>query len=271
MRKVFNNDISENQFTDDGILKIKLLHDEDVSRLQNIYERFRPNTEAYRFHSTMFIKDAGYRQQISNEIQNLIGDKILGLFNNYKILFANFIVKEPGGNNRVDIHQDWSFTDDSRYTSVVLWLPLTDINEHTGLFFALKRSHTFLHNIRFTPYPEKAYEHLRKYVLEHSDVYHLKAGEAVIYHGALIHFSEPNISLKKRLAIGIVLIPSEAPNYHYYKRSAESKNLEVYEVNEAFYHNFDFYDEPKGARKVSEISEYAGLPLASELPSKKQS
>lgn len=263
---IFFSDTFQQAFNDEGIVKITLLSEDEISSLIELYNNSSKGIFDSKFHSTMFSNNPGYRKQTDTAIRKIILPKVNSVFNNYKLLFANFIVKEPSADTKVGIHQDWNFTS-PEYTSVNIWIPLVDINEQTGLFYALKGSQCLFTNIRYTPYENDRYKEIENFTLTNSSPFKIKAGDALIYHGALIHYSAPNISNKIRIAVGGAIIPSEAPNLHYYKRGANKNELEVYEVNEEFYYSFDFFDEPKGVRKLSSIKLQDGIPSIEELTS----
>jgi ectoine hydroxylase-related dioxygenase (phytanoyl-CoA dioxygenase family) len=261
---VFFSEDLQRRFHRDGIVKIPMLDKEDIEQLRSFYDSGSSGLSDRKFHSTMFINNAEYRKKANDQIQQIILNKVNTMINNYKMPFANFIVKEVDADTRVGIHQDWNFTS-PEYTSINVWIPLVDINEQTGLFYGLKGSHRTFRNLRYTPYEDNRYEGLEPFILKNSEAFSVKAGEALIYDGALIHFSDPNMSAFMRIAIGAVMIPAEAPNLHYYKRDSNKKTVEVYKVNDAFYQSFDFFEEPKGVEKISEIDHYNVVPDAEEI------
>ena len=197
-------------------------------------------------------------------LREIVTSSIDNLFEQYRLLFANFIVKESGDDTFVGIHQDWNFTSPD-IRSINIWIPLVDINGETGLFRALKGSHHTFKNLRYTPYEDDRYRHIEHYILQHSSAYSVRAGEALIYDGALIHFSDANVSSVARIAIGMSFIPSQAPNLHYYKRHNDKRDVEIYEVDEKFYQSFDFLGEPKNAKKIYQVKEYPSVPTLKEL------
>lgn len=263
MRKIFLNDSLEKEFQEDGVVQIPMLTSEELNYFATQYSDSYDLAKDV-FHSTMFIKDPQYRKKTDEMIRGVMCEKLNKLIIDYRLLFCNFIVKQSSSESSVGIHQDWNFTSPD-HTSLNIWIPLVDIDELTGTFYALKGSHKTFQNIRYTPYADNAYKDIEQYILERSTAYHPKAGEAIVYNGALVHYSRPNISGRLRVVIGMALIPKEAPNLHYYKRNTENSILEVYEANEAFYNSFDFYEEPKGVKKVAEISDYKSLPSGKDL------
>jgi len=261
---VFKNAALQTAFDTDGIVHIPFLSEVEIETLISIYEETSQNVGDRKFHSTMFIDDPDYRKRTDVALRTVIYPKAEPILNKYRLLFANFIVKEPSIKTNVDIHQDWNVTL-PEYTSVNIWIPLTDIDEQTGIFYALKGSHRSFRNIRYTPYPSNQYKPIEKFILQNSSSYRVKAGDAIIYHGALVHFSDANISMNKRLAIGSVFIPEDVPSIHYYRRSHNDRTLELYETDEAFYNRFNFMEEPTGVKKISEINDYYELPSEQEL------
>jgi hypothetical protein len=257
-------DEMQKALAEDGIVNIPLLSESEIDELRSAFHETSENISERKFHSTMFVNDADYRKSVDEKIRKIILPKIQNHFSDYRMLFANFIVKESSSETGVDIHQDWNFTS-PEFISFNIWIPLIDINQQTGLFHALRGSHRTFQNIRYTPYKENAYAGLRDFILKNADEFYVNAGSALIYHGALVHFSEPNISNRPRIAVGCSLIPKQASNLHYYKRFTDKKVLEIYEVNDAFYNKFDFFDEPKGVTKVGELNNYPELPALNEL------
>lgn len=243
-----------------GIKKVLLLDEQVIKAALQLYVRLLPQTEMPDFHSTMFFPNESYRKEASAGIQQILGSTLDKILPGYRVLFANFIVKEASPDTAVGIHQDWNFTT-PEFPSYNVWIPLVDIDKTTGLFYALHGSHKTFTNIRYTPYPTDAYAHLEVQIREKSTPYAIPAGTALVYHGGLVHYSGPNLSGKQRLAIGCALIPKHAPNVHYYRPTQNAGYLEVYSVNETFYHSFNFNEAPKSVIKSDEIPLAQGIPL----------
>jgi hypothetical protein len=262
----FHNKSHEQLFSTEGILDIPFITKLDVELLLQLYHQTPKDNLDNRFHSTMFFDSVDYRKKTSSAILAILGNKIENLLLDYHVLFANFIVKEPNGDTSVGIHQDWSFTS-PEYLSLNIWIPLCDINEQTGLFYGLKQSQKVFKNIRYTPYENDRYSALEPIIRANSTAYKINAGSALIYDGALVHYSDSNRSNQSRIAIGIVIIPKLAPNFHYYKKNINEKCVEIYKVNDSFYTTFDIFKKPENVTKFGELSDYPGLPSALELSS----
>jgi len=256
---VFRDDKLNVIFEREGIVQIPLLNTDDLESLRALYESIPASHGDRSFHSTMFINDPAYRKLIDAALREFILPKIFGYLEGFEMLFANFIIKEPSANTAVAIHQDWNFCA-PEHLSFNIWIPLVDINEQTGRFYALKGSHKIFNNIRYTPYENDRYDGVKEYVLSHSSAFTPLAGEALIYHGAVIHYSDSNISNNRRLAIGCVMVEKNVPLLHYYRPFPGDKRLEIYAVDPIFYNSFDIFNAPEGVDKVGEIDRYPGLP-----------
>lgn len=258
-------DTSHNEIFDkEGILVLPLLSDNEVKLLLTAYQTLSHNLTGRSFHSTMFVDNADKRRKIDAVIRRIICPHIFKILNRHRLLFANFIVKENSVDTQVHIHQDWSFTLPD-YNSVNVWIPLTDINQQTGTFYALKGSHTLFNNIRYTPPNDNEYADIQEIIHKYSTPYHINAGEAIFYHGSLVHFSDANTSPNQRFAVGSVFIPENAKAVHYYRPQASNNLLEVYATDEEFYCHFNFFQAPQNTVKLTEIYSYNQLPSEADL------
>ena len=263
MSSVFFDESLQHIFERDGIVSLPMLDEAEVDFFLS------SSTGEYDiakdvFHSTMFVHDVEYRKKTDQRIRSVMAPKVNKLLVDYRLLLGNFIIKQSSPDSGVGIHQDWNFTSPD-FTSLNIWIPLVDIDDSTGVFYALKGSHKTFQNIRYTPYANNGYKKIEEYIMNHATPYRIKAGEAIIYNGAIVHFSQPNVSGSIRVAIGMALIPQEAPSLHYYKREINQRALEIYETDEAFYTRFDFFDEPRGVRKIDELLDYKELPSLRDL------
>ena len=109
----------------------------------------------------------------------------------------------------------------------------------------LPGSHRLITPVRYTPYFSYAYEPFFNQIKEYSKPVIAQAGEAVIYNSRLIHYSPPNLSGKTREAVGMVTVPAEAKPIHLFRPDVESEEIEVFEVNESFFHDFKIGERPR--------------------------
>jgi ectoine hydroxylase-related dioxygenase (phytanoyl-CoA dioxygenase family) len=248
----------------DGVVSTVFLSNQHMESLTALYRERASQVHEHAFHSTMFVEDPEHRAEISTAITVIVQERIDTLLPDFEVVFANFIVKKPSPHTAVGIHQDWSLSTPDQ-TTAILWIPLCDINEQNGAFYALPGSQKAFKNIRYTPYETDRFADLESYIRSHSTAYFPRAGDCICYDGAMVHYSDPNLSSSDRVAVGIALVPKGAPLRHYYKPDSQKSVLEVYAVNKSFYHSFNFLSSPSGSPVVEYLKEYPSLPSLYEL------
>jgi len=238
----------------DGFITMPFLSPTQISSLRKALDRLNRDSEGMQFHSTMHHKDAIYREKVDLIIKEILTKNIANTLENYRVLFANFIVKEPGERSEVGIHQDWSYLDEEQFESVNIWCPLINTHKTNGALHVLKRSHILETSIRFTPYMMPPYEHLYPLIRDNSERLDLRAGEAILYFSRLIHFSNSNQSNQSRPAIGLVSIPQEAQALHYYRDMEKEPNrLQVIAVDSHFFYTIAINEQPNAGKKLTSI------------------
>ena len=253
MRHIFKNPDYEEPFERLGYVKVPFLSPEQIEFLLDFYHNNDTDTSGLRFHSTMFSKDPDYRRKVDKTIKDLTGDLTNQYLIDFKPLFANFITKEPGEASEVGLHQDWDFVDERHFDSVNYWCPLVDITEETGLFYVLEGSHRIFREIRMSPH-NYIFTDLEDIIRRYAKPFTLKAGEAILYNNAVLHFSKPNLSNHIRIAIGSALIPNEAQGYHYYMDQEQTeRKIEVFPAGPDFFVNFEMDKRPSHTDPVATI------------------
>ena len=250
MPKVFKEYEHEKKFKEDGFFSFPLLNDFTLAQLRVKYQKLIPSFFNLGFHSTMHHSEPEYRKMVDMAIKEIIEPLIEGLLHDYRVLFSNFIVKEPSADSQVGIHQDWNYLDEDRFSSVNIWCPLVDITSQNGGFFVLPGSHLLKSPPRFTPYQMPGYMTFAEQIKENAHSLDLKAGHAIVYQSGIIHFSEPNLSKEVRPAIGFVSIPKSAEPWHYFYNGDK---LEIYALDENFYYDIEIGRPPQNANKIQEI------------------
>lgn len=150
--------------------------------------------------------------------QNKFYDLMHDLGQNRPALIQSmFIFKQPLFGDAVPAHQDATFLYTVPHSTIGLWFALEDADENNGCLWVLPQRHQgplknrFVNqagslsftNERHVSWPKKDYIPLR-----------VKAGDAVVLHGFLPHFSEQNKSSKTRYAYTLHFIDKSC---HYPK------------------------------------------------------
>lgn len=226
--------INLEKLKEDGFCKVSALSPKEIQSLLDLLSEHENQyrSTAEHFCSTMQVSDSEHRRIINEKINSAIADRIELFLPGYEILFSNFLVKYPGESGFVGVHTDWSYVNEPEYNSYNLWIPLVDVDENNGCLHVWPKSQGFTPTIRPTPYHPFSQEGLQKAFLNGVPLT-LTAGQGVLYHSGLIHYSTPNYSEACRPAIGMVLKPLKSQAIHYYRESGNTINK--YEVNRDFF------------------------------------
>jgi len=165
--------------------------------------------------------------------------------NKYDIITGMHLFKKSGKNGILNPHQDSSLTDENKYNSYFLWYPINGSDSEDGTIEIIPFSHKLQIpqrslNIHWTlmDYEKKLWKLMQKVIL--------KKGQAVVIHSRTIHGSGINKNRAIRMASNIFLKPKEAPFLHYYAAQPNDENIEVFEVDEAFYSDKNILEKPVG-------------------------
>jgi hypothetical protein len=261
---MFKNVNTQSEFDKNGYVILPLLDGNEVYDLLNYYQNqeFDNKIEA-GFHISLDNQNEELVKEVGVKIKTILSPKTSEFLDDCKIFTASFVIKEPGLQNIVPPHQDWTFVDETEYYSATVWTALTDVNEQNGALGVIRGSHRIFNHKRSSPSPQSK-SPLSDHVFTlfpFIEVLEMKAGECLIFDNRLIHASPPNLSDQTRIAVGVGITQKEAQLKHFYQNSQSGK-LEEYDVDESFYTWFnnkrlsDLFDNkksPDGFRKVGEI------------------
>lgn len=229
-----------------GFVVVDVLSREEVEKLSTgFYQLFSDKAATSGFHTTMATHEPAYREAVDTFIKSVMSPKVAEIMPGYRVLFSNFMHKPASSASEVGLHRDWEYVDESQYSSYNLWLPMVDISAENGSFYVLPGSHLIPHGPRATPF-DNALKTFNNTIRKLAQPISLKAGQGILYHSGLIHFSGPNQSHEDRLAAGMVCVPAEAQIYHHHKDSS-GKGYRRYHVDDSFYYSFDPQSLPSSA------------------------
>lgn len=254
---------AEKKLREVGYAVIPLLNKAQVNTLMEFYHESKPDSINGGFHSTHFFKDRAYKAKVHNYIKDFLISELSRYIGGYKIQFCNFMVKEVGQDSVMPLHTDWTFVDESLYRSIAIWCPLADTSEKNGALGVIPRSHQLPFNLRGPKIPTPFHEYNEEIISEKGLLLSMKAGEAVVYDHRLMHYSPPNLSDKTRVAINVIMTPTEAKLFHYCIHD-DSSTLFRYVINsEEFFLEYDAFDFPEKALQVDH-SRYSDLKFSRE-------
>lgn len=245
MDSLFTNEheILNAKICDRGFCTFPLLQDEQVNYLLNFYKE-KTISSLPGFHPTMFHNDYKYRKTVNDVITTVFKTSLKNYVSDeYEILYGNFMVKEPGIDSAMKIHQDWAYVDETKYSSFAFWIPLCDLTFENGAFNAIPFSHNIKNPIRgvgtFCPFDE----HQKILKEQYSEALYLKAGEAVCWNHKLAHYSPPNLTDIPRVAVTVIVVPKEAELLHFFKSDFDNI-LQKYKIDKDFFLDYKIGESP---------------------------
>ena len=132
MKKVFKDEDVQNQFEKNGYVILDFYTPEEVQYLLSLYKNLHPQDEK-GFYPSTFSKDKKYRITADEEIRRVGSRSINQYLEDVKIVCGSFIIKSPGEDSIMDVHQDMTLVDESEFTGINIWCPLVDLTDDNGL------------------------------------------------------------------------------------------------------------------------------------------
>jgi hypothetical protein len=255
MLKVFRDEKHQNDFEKNGFIILPFYTQEEIKELEEVYYRLHPVNEKGFFPST-FSQDKNYRQEADSAIRKVGNRSIEKYCQDIKVVFGAFIVKSPGPESGMCVHQDMSLVDESRFTGINIWVPLVDLTVENGTLFVLPGSHRIFPTYRGSSIPE-FFAPVMDDMIDYLQPVLIKAGEAVFFDQSIIHFSPPNYSNKIRIVTNTYFTHKNTEYRTYYWNKAQHGNhqLEVFAQDDDFMTNFEQFgdnirDRPKVGKSL---------------------
>lgn len=255
-KQVFRNAHWAEELTQNGIVKVAFLNEDELHNLRSFYGSMHPNGEPSTMydgiHMTIWDSDLDYKLKIRDGIKAIIEPAFERNFMNYRAISQQFIVKRKGNDTTFPIHQDWAIVDEEKYFSLNIWIPLQDVDEKNGAMWIVKRSHKIGNKVRgagvlfpdYIPYIEQLKPHMTSFAM--------KAGEALIFYHSTIHGSPHNQSNEPRVTIQVTLVPKEAPMHVYFQKSKDTP-IELHHPMDDFSFYYDNIREESTWRQPTNV------------------
>lgn len=226
------------QFHRDGFLLMDLLSLEELQKLETLYAEYATQLSkvdpSIILSATQDCQDATLYQAIDRGIKKILLPIVEKHFINYQPLIGAFLIKRAGDDTYMNLHQDWNLTDESKYFSFNIWIPLQAIDDENGCLQFLPGSHKIIPTIRPNFSFDWAFRNVTSFIKKRLVNLYPKKGQCVLINHAVIHASETNRRPTPRVAAFLTLIPKNAKILHYFCEDKE--NVEVYQlVPEEFY------------------------------------
>jgi hypothetical protein len=165
--------------------------------------------------------------------------------------------KDTGENSYVAMHTDDCSCDETQFIPFHVWIPLVDTTKENGCICVVKGSHLATNTIRGMQIPQHHYQYQKQLFDHYLTPLENKAGEALVYHPGLLHYSYPNLSDQMRSAVVAAFIPVSAQAIVYFKRNKWlDKSVLEYEMTAEQYCYWNEKGEPatRLLRKVKNVA-----------------
>lgn len=228
---------AQKQLTEDGYAVIQLLDEKELKELKGIFMKYFGGEDLKHFTSTNIIRSKEWRKNVANDINSVIAEPLARHTINTKFWLPAFLIKPVGEDTEFEIHQDWTFVDEERYTSGNVWMPLGDTNASNGTLHFIPKSHyKYFKSLRAQTIPK--FYHGNELLMKNlTQPLNVKAGQAVIFHHSIVHFTPPNRSQDLRIAVSCGFNSADAPLKFYYQ--ATDNNVEEYLMPDNFVFEYE--------------------------------
>lgn len=237
MMQVFRDEALQQAFEKDGYVVVPFYTPEEIKELTDLYYRLHPKDEKGFFPST-FSKDKNYRTVADQEIRRICERPMNQYLQDSKTICGCFIVKSPGPESAMCVHQDMTLVDESKFTGINIWVPLIDLTPTNGVIQVLPGSHRIYPTYRGSTIPG-FYEDVNEEIKPYLKSVYLKAGEAVFFDQSIIHYSDANLSDNVRIVTNTYFTHKDADFRIAYWNKDYGNKVELFEEDETFMTDFE--------------------------------
>lgn len=235
---------------EEGVVKLPFLTESELNEIrdfeQDIHENGEPPTILNGIHMTIWDSHTPYKLAVMRRLKELTQAACDRTFNEYRALSQQFIIKKKGPETTFPIHQDWCITNEKKFVSFNIWIPLQDVDVESGAMWIVKKSHRIKRDVRGAGYLFPNYLNIFEQLRPHMTSFSMKAGEALLFYHRTIHGSPSNLKCDgNRSVVQLGVLPKEAPMEIYFQKSEDSP-LETHNPAD----NFNFHYE-----KITEESQ----------------
>jgi hypothetical protein len=209
---------------------VPLLSLDEVRRLRDEHERV-VGAVPPGFTSVMLLDDTEARARAHEVVSSVLTPHARRLLPDHDVFLCSYVTKS-GPDSQLSPHQDWPMVDERHWPPTLrLWCPLEDVDESRGTLYVAPGSHrlplvwraeNLVGAVRLDDPTSAPMVPLR-----------LRAGEAVVHDGRLVHSSPALAEGEVRLAISSVITPRGAPVLHTH--SPDGQVVDLYRVPREFF------------------------------------
>ncbi|MFM7068004.1 MAG: phytanoyl-CoA dioxygenase family protein [Actinomycetes bacterium] len=230
----FSDPAREAEYRANGFVVMPLLTDDEVGELLEFYWSEVHDPDDHGLTVDHMRDDRGPMARIAERTRPLWERVMPRHFAGHESVFTTFVVKHPGLESQMRLHDDLSWVDETRFRSGTMWVPLVDVGPSldNGALGVVPRSHELgiAMGGNGTPDLIRPYEaQLLDALVEPS----VPAGSAVYYDSRTLHGSRPNLTATPRVAIACGVVPAASPLL--YVLATGRRRRVVFQIDPTFY------------------------------------
>lgn len=253
MLRIFSSNNHQEEYRRKGYVIIRgLLTAAEVSELK---ELALSHTKQYvqPFHASHFSDDEDYKMKVHNVLKQVVFNRVKPYLVNFRAVFGNFMVKQPGDNGFLQMHADWAYVNEPENRSLAVWVPLVDTNEQNGCLGVIDGSHRFMNIVRGPRIQQNSFDHDRQWIIDYGTLLPMKAGDAVVYDHALLHFSYANKTTELRPALNVSMVPENAEIIHYSVPEGETQIIKYAVPSDDFFIHYSNFKTPRLGKVIQTL------------------
>ncbi len=208
----------DKKFENQGYLIDGKISNDGIIQLIDLFNTLSiPDSYGFGFNVGLNTNDHSIRKAMQDGIKEIIESEVTQALN-YKCVFtATFMNKLPQSSHLLPAHQDWTFTEEEKFDSVMCWIPLIDVDLTNGCMSFVPYSNQLFNYTRAFPFPfnKNPVEQNEKKLLGFMKAEPMQAGQMVFLNHKTAHGSFPNTTNENRLAIGLSIAPKNEPLHIY--------------------------------------------------------
>ena len=258
-RKLFFDDALNAEFAKTGFVVLNLLDDSQLNDFLRLNDQLNQDLNTLNrydntYELTFFQKDAELKKKKFASYRDFMMPLLGKHLDRYEPLIINYFSKAPGS-GEVPVHQNWTFVDERRFTSVSVWCPLQPVSRKNGTLEVVPGTQKVICDVR-GPSIEWVFSDIIPELIEKYMVpLELKPGQVAVIDDSVIHYSGVNHSDAPRRAVQFILKPEEAQAIHYFRDASDPPGrVQLYEVGEEFFFDFDMRSRPNGGKLSDTIT-----------------
>ena len=198
------------------------------------------------FYATSAHAARATARSVDQLVKATLGPPLARLLPGWEPFLGAFISKGPLGWNAVELHQDWTYTQEPTVRAVVVWCPLADADETSGGLHVVPGSHRWSARLGGSGEVPGRLSAVGAALADTGAAVPvpLRAGEAVLYDAALLHGSPPNAGDDARVAAAVALAPAGASLVHLHAEPGDE--VEGHLIDERYYTLQPYAARPQG-------------------------